>query len=138
MIRIHGTWKLNTEKSKFDPGPGPKMQTMTITIENGTETFKAEGTDGRGTRFRRLSRQRLDGTDGPSKGNPYADTISIKQVMPSHLVATFEEGWEGDGDGACDGVRGWKDADANDSGKSRMVRTCMTCWCLISRCRVTE
>ena len=51
-----GTWKLNAAKSKFNPGPGPKSQTVTIgadgkvTVESvqtgGTETWSYTYVDG--------------------------------------------------------------------------------------------
>lgn len=40
-----GTWKLNVEKSKFSPEPGPKSETVTIAPEGkvSVETVSAEG-----------------------------------------------------------------------------------------------
>jgi hypothetical protein len=88
----NGTWKLNTEKSKFDPGPGPKMETITVTIDNGTETFKAEGTDGKGNPIASSFTAKTDGTEAPVEGNPNGDTISVKQVNPHHLVIHLKKG----------------------------------------------
>jgi len=86
-----GTWKLNVEKSKFDPGPGPKMQTVTISIENNTETYKAEGTDASGNPTSSSFSAKLDGTDTPVTGNPYGDTISIKRVNAHHLTGHLKK-----------------------------------------------
>src|ERR1700693_1634006 len=44
----NGTWKLNVEESKFDPGPAPKSSTVTVKIEKGTETYSGEATDAAG------------------------------------------------------------------------------------------
>jgi|ERR1700733_14805013 hypothetical protein len=88
----NGTWKLNVDKSKFDPGPGPKMETITVTIDNGTETFKAEGTDGKGNPIASSFTAKVDGTESPLEGNPNGDTISVKQISPSHLVAHMKKG----------------------------------------------
>jgi hypothetical protein len=87
----NGTWKLNIEKSKFVPGPGPKSQTVTIKIENGTETYSSEGTDAAGKAVKSSFTAKLDGTDAPATGNPYGDTISVKQPSPKKLVATIKK-----------------------------------------------
>src|ERR1700683_2249299 len=86
-----GTWKLNTEKSKFDPGPGPKMETVTVSIDGGSETYKAEGTDAKGNPIASSLTAKLDGTDSPVTGNPYGDTISIKQVNAHHFTGHLKK-----------------------------------------------
>jgi hypothetical protein len=87
----NGTWKLNVAKSKFVPGPGPKSMTVTIKVENGTETYSAEGTDASGKAMTASFTAKLDGTDSPATGNPYGDTISIKHPSPSRFVATLKK-----------------------------------------------
>lgn len=39
-----GKWQLNVAKSKFNPGPAPKSET--VTVENGTTTVEGTGSDG--------------------------------------------------------------------------------------------
>ena len=88
----NGTWKLNIQKSKFDPGPAPKSSTVTVKIENGTETYAGETTDAAGKTTKMSFTAKLDGTDSPVTGNPLGDTISIKHPSPNKLVATMKKG----------------------------------------------
>src|SRR5580704_13999942 len=88
----NGTWKLNIQKSKFDPGPAPKSSTVTVKIENGTETYAGETTDAAGKTTKMSFTAKLDGTDSPVTGNPLGDTISIKHQSPNKLVATMKKG----------------------------------------------
>src|ERR1700683_4362497 len=88
----NGTWKINIEKSKYSPGPAPKSGTTTIKIENGTETYSSEGIDASGKATSSSFTAKTDGTDAPSMGNPYGDTVSIKHPSPNRLVATIKKG----------------------------------------------
>ena len=38
-----GTWKLNVEKSKFDPGPAPKSLTRTVVAQGEGVKYTFEG-----------------------------------------------------------------------------------------------
>jgi hypothetical protein len=87
----NGTWKINLEKSKYNPGPAPKSGTITIKIENGTETYTSEGMDASGNPTNSSFTAKTDGTDAPTTGNPYGDTIAIKHSSPNHLVATIKK-----------------------------------------------
>jgi hypothetical protein len=40
-----GTWKLNTDKSKFQSGPAPQEETVTVREANGTTDVTVAGTD---------------------------------------------------------------------------------------------
>src|ERR1700759_3143902 len=82
----NGTWKINLEKSKYSPGPAPKNGTITIKIENGTETYSAEGEDASGKPTNASFTAKTDGTDSAVTGNPYGDTISVKHPSPNHLT----------------------------------------------------
>lgn len=86
-----GTWKLNISKSKFDPGPAPKSTTVTIKIENNTEIYMAEGMDAAGNATHSSFTAKLDGTDAPVTGIPYADMVSLNLMSPNHLVATLKK-----------------------------------------------
>lgn len=88
----NGTWKLNLEKSKFNPGPALKSSTVTVKIENDTETYASDNVDASGNAIHGSFTAKLDGTDAPIAGLPYADTISIKRMSPKHLVATLKKG----------------------------------------------
>jgi len=88
----NGTWKLNLEKSKFSPGPALKSSIITVKIENGTETYTSDNVDAAGNAFHGSFTAKVDGTDAPVVGVPYADTISVKQMTPTHLVAKLMKG----------------------------------------------
>jgi hypothetical protein len=87
-----GTWKINLAKSKYAPGPAPKSTTVTIKIENNTEIYDSEGVDASGNATQGSFTAKLDGTDAPVSGIPYADTVSTKRSSPTHFVATLKKG----------------------------------------------
>jgi hypothetical protein len=76
-----GTWKLNTAKSKFKPGPAPKEVNL---------VFEASGKDGlkssqdvvsaAGEKTTATYTVKYDGKDYPIKGSPSADTTAFKMV----------------------------------------------------------
>jgi type IV secretory pathway protease TraF len=75
-----GTWKLNTAKSKYDPGPMPKSNTITITaVPNGVHVV-ARGEDAKGQPTGIDYTATFDGKDAPVKGAPGYDTTSLKRV----------------------------------------------------------
>ena len=76
-----GTWKLNTAKSKYDPGPAPRSSTLTMTAANGAikqtvETIPASSF----LPSRSELTAKFDGQDAPVKGNPNADTSAYKRI----------------------------------------------------------
>jgi len=75
-----GTWKLNTAKSRYDPGPVPKSNTITITaVANGIHVV-AKGENGAGQPTGIDYTTTYDGKDSPVKGAPAYDTVSTKRV----------------------------------------------------------
>jgi hypothetical protein len=87
-----GTWKINLAKSKYSPGPAPQSTTVTIKIENNTEIYDSEGVDASGNPTHGSFSAKLDGTDAPVSGIPYADTVSTKRSSPTHFVALLKKG----------------------------------------------
>jgi hypothetical protein len=74
-----GTWRLNTAKSKYDPGPAPDSATVTIQSDGVTWTVKADSSfDGKPMTV--TYKANLDGTPGPMQGSPVADMVSVKKV----------------------------------------------------------
>jgi hypothetical protein len=76
-----GTWKLDTAKSKYSPGPGPKSQTSTYeAVGQGYKvTVKAEPASGPPQQWSYTSS--LDGKDAAITGNnPNADTAAVKRI----------------------------------------------------------
>jgi len=75
-----GKWKVNVAKSKFDPGPGLKEQTVTFQAV-GTDwkvVVDSTGADGKTTHSEWIGK--FDGKDYPMKGDPNIDTRSFKKV----------------------------------------------------------
>jgi len=85
-----GTWKLNTAKSKYSPGPMPKSQTLKFeATPAGTKlSTEAMGADGTATKGGYTSK--FDGKDVPWVGNPDADTASPKRIDDNN----YENGWK--------------------------------------------
>ena len=75
-----GSWKLNAAKSKYDPGPLPKSNMVTITaVQNGLHVVaKGEDAAGRPTSIDYTAT--ADGKDAPVKGAPAYDTTAMKRV----------------------------------------------------------
>jgi len=73
-----GTWKLNTEKSKFAPGTAPTN--TTVTIEAAGQAFKVTTRTVRvsGKVIRRIT-PRMSTDDYPVEGSPDYDTVSLKR-----------------------------------------------------------
>jgi hypothetical protein len=76
-----GTWKLNTAKSKYSPGPSPKSSRLTVTAAlnggikqvNRTQPLTGPATESEVTAM-------FDGKDYPVKGNPNADMQSFTKL----------------------------------------------------------
>ena len=87
-----GTWKLNLDKSKYDPGP-PTAKSTTVTreaSEGGVKvTFTGEQTDG--TPINRAYTAKYDGKDYPVTGGPW-DSIAIKKVNANTYTTTLKKG----------------------------------------------
>jgi hypothetical protein len=86
-----GTWKLNMDKSKFDPGPAI-IKSLTTTREASDGGVKATSTGERadGTPINAGYTAKYDGKDCPVTGAPW-DTIAIKQVNANTLTAATKK-----------------------------------------------
>jgi len=64
-----GTWKMNADKSSFDPGPKPRSQTITIERHGDafTMTVDADNADGTHTHLTRTAA--LDGKEVKTEGS---------------------------------------------------------------------
>ena len=91
---VVGTWKLNLEKSKFDPGPAPKSLTRTIAAEGDGLKYTFEGASADGKAISYGFSVKFDGKDYPVTGAmpAGADSISAKKVDASHYEATLKKG----------------------------------------------
>jgi hypothetical protein len=86
-----GTWKLNLAKSKFDPGPAPKSQTLKIEAwgEDGVK-YAADGMDPDGKPMHWEFQGKYDGKFVPFKGNPDGDMLSYKRIDANTVEATTQ------------------------------------------------
>ncbi len=85
-----GTWKLNTAKSKFSPGPGPKSATVTYSMEGDWVVAKAQGVNAEGKATSGTNRYKLDGKEYPYKTPLVEGTISVKQIDDFNTEATIK------------------------------------------------
>jgi hypothetical protein len=78
--RAMGTWKLNTAKSKYSPGPA--VRGLTVKLEPAGKgvklTTQGIGADGKPTATSYTAN--YDGKDYPLTGSPVADTVSLRRV----------------------------------------------------------
>ena len=75
-----GTWKLNTEKSKYSPGPMPKSMTAKFEASGDSITLTTDGMSADGKPTHGSYTSKFDGKDVPWMGNPDADTASPKRI----------------------------------------------------------
>jgi hypothetical protein len=91
---IVGTWKLNVEKSKYDPGPTPKSLTRTIVADGDTFKYTFDGVSGDGKPISYGFSTQFDGKDNPITGSipSGADTINGKRISANRYEATLKKG----------------------------------------------
>jgi hypothetical protein len=75
-----GSWTLNLAKSKYDPGPPPKSQTITITAVSKGVRVVSKGVDGKGKPTSTEFTAGFDGKDVPVLFNLIYDSVSQKRV----------------------------------------------------------
>lgn len=82
-----GTWKLNEAKSKI-PAGAPKNVTVVYTTEGDQFKCVVDGVDGEGKPAHNEWVGKFDGKDYELKGDPGADTRSLKMVDAHHYQLT--------------------------------------------------
>src|SRR5262245_984015 len=87
-----GTWKLNPAKSKYDPGPVPKEQTITISAAGAGIKVSSKGTGGDGQPTSAEYTVNFDGKDVPATGNPAWDMTSATRVDKNTTSYTRKKG----------------------------------------------
>jgi hypothetical protein len=89
-----GTWKLNVEKSKYEPGPAPKSLTRTVEAQGAGVKYTFAGVAADGKPIAYSFSVQFDGKDNPISGSMPngADTIAGKRVDANHYVATQKKG----------------------------------------------
>ena len=88
-----GTWKMNTAKSKYSPGPAPKS--LTLVFESTADRIKltSDGLDSEGNPTHGEYVSKFDGVDVPWTGNPDADAASAKKIDDN----SYKNVWKKDG-----------------------------------------
>ena len=90
-----GTWKLNTAKSKFEPGPGPKSLTRTIAAQGSGASYSFSGVSADGASVAYSFSTNYDGKDSAitGAGTPGgADTIALKRVSSRKVEGVLKKG----------------------------------------------
>lgn len=82
-----GTWKLNTAKSKFDPGPTPASATVIIGDDNKIQ-YSEETADGKSTSW--SVAPSTDGTPAPIVGMGENSTLVEKRIDDRHVEHTWK------------------------------------------------
>ena len=86
-----GTWKLNTAKSKYSPGPGP--QSMTLKFEATPDGIKlsSQGVNAEGQPAAGGYTAKFDGKEVPVSGNPNADTGAPRKIDDNNYENTWKK-----------------------------------------------
>jgi hypothetical protein len=84
---LHGTWKLNAEKSKYDPAElANKSGIVTYTFDGNTVSVTIDQVRSKGEKVHSEYKATLDGADHPWKGtidgkpNETQDAVSFRQL----------------------------------------------------------
>jgi hypothetical protein len=88
-----GTWKLNLTKSKFNPGPAPKSETLTVTAQGGGAKYSFSGVAADGSAIECSFTTNFDGKESPASGKCFngADTSAIKRVDANTITGTMKK-----------------------------------------------
>jgi hypothetical protein len=84
-----GTWKLNTAKSKYEPGPVPTSATVVIGEDNKIQ-FSEETADAKSTSWSVVPT--ADGTPAPLVGAGENSTLVEKRIDGRHVIDTWKFG----------------------------------------------
>jgi hypothetical protein len=87
-----GTWTLNLAKSKYSPGPAPKSGTVTYSAAGAGTKVAVDLVGGDGTKLHWEYTANYDGKDYPVKGNPDADTASLKRINATTVEIQNKKG----------------------------------------------
>ena len=88
--QLSGTWKMNSEKSKYSPGPAPKDLTVVVESDEYNYKLDASGTDGDGKPLHVQYSAKFDGRDYPATGIPNADAVSLKRI-DANTIETLQK-----------------------------------------------
>jgi hypothetical protein len=75
-----GTWKLDTAKSKYSPGPTPKSQVAVIEAVDGGMKVVSDRVEADGAKTHFEWTAKFDGKDYAVKGDPGRDMVAVKKI----------------------------------------------------------
>lgn len=115
-----GTWKLNTEKSNFKPGPGPKSQTRTVTAQGDGAKYSFEGVAADGSTISYSFSTNYDGKESTVTGSgmPGADTIALRRINSHKVEATLKKGGKETGKAEAEVSKDGKVTTVKSKGKT--------------------
>ena len=88
-----GTWRMNTAKSKYSPGPTPKSVTSTYEAAGKGYKVSVKNEPASGPVQEYSYTTNLDGTESKLTGNnPLADTIAVKRIDANTLETVNRKG----------------------------------------------
>jgi len=87
-----GTWKMNSAKSKYSPGPAPKNNTVKIDSDVDNIKLSSDGIDAAGNPTHVEYTAKYDGKDYPITGVPNADTVALERLDASTIRSTIKKG----------------------------------------------
>ena len=86
-----GTWKLNTAKSSYSPGPVPKSLTLMVTADEKSLKIHSEGVDGAGKPTKVDFTANFDGKDYPATGIAAGDMVSVERVDANTIRVSMKK-----------------------------------------------
>ena len=110
-----GVWKLNIEKSKYSPGPGPKSGTTTIEAAGSGTKVIVDQVLADGTKRHYEFTANYDGKDSPVTGNnPELDTVARTRTNANTVQTIAKKGGK---------VTTTQSSVVSSDGKTRTVTT---------------
>ena len=91
-----GTWNLNLEKSKFDPGPAVMSRVVRIEAAGDAVKFSVDQVDADGKHATVVETPKLDGKDYPRRGTggigpKFANTIALRRIDTFTIEETLKK-----------------------------------------------
>ena len=85
-----GTWKMDSAKSKFEPGPAPKSETRAFeATSDGNIKSTVQTTTASGAAATRIATYKYDGKSYPVQGSANYDSIAVTRVNASQAKTTL-------------------------------------------------
>lgn len=93
-----GTWRLNVERSTFNPGPAPKSNTLTIeVVAGGVQKHTFDGVNAEGQKTHSERQTKFDGADVPVQAAQPPNKSVVTQAFRRLDARSFEVQGKSDG-----------------------------------------